>query len=402
MIKAVLLDLDDTLLHTNTDVFVQQYITLMVEQALLRFPQQTDQALRQALRGAVRAAIDQLDPTTSNAQRAANAFTALTGIDADEWRELQEGIHLSAYLALGALTNQEPSARPLVDCLQAMGLAVVVATNPIFSESAIRGRLGWAGLADLDFALVTHTGNMHFAKPHPHYYEEILARVGVEPDEAIMVGDHPQFDMQAAHQAGLNTFWIDLGRPPEDAIWVDGRGTLADFAALVADGGLGRLTPVPHSVAQVAPRLIGNVGAVYGLVDTIKPAYWHMRPDPAEWSPLEVLIHLRDSERHVQRPRLQRIAVEDNPFIAPPRTPPGPGGIALDGEDGPAVLRQFWEERCGTLAFLDSLATPDWARPARHSVFGPTSLLEMAFFTTRHDHLHINQLCQTLGRCAHV
>lgn len=400
MIKAVLLDMDETLYTIDTDVFVRHYIEQVAARGAQAFPSISRDTLNEGLRASVRAIIDVIDPTTANADRALTAFSRRTGIDTEAWIAFQEWFHAGAYRELAGLASQNAAARPLVQRLLDMGLAVVVATNPIFSEGAILTRLEWAGLADIGFALVTHSGNMHFAKPQPHYYEEILARVGVEPDETIMVGDHPQLDMLGAHQAGLNTFWIESSNGSEAPATIDGRGTLADFAAMVADGWLGTLSPVPRSVAQVKPRMIGNIGAIFGLVDTIKPDYWHMRPDPDEWSPLEILVHLRDSERNVQRPRLQRIAAEENPFISPPRTPPGPGGIDLADEVGHIAMRQLWEERCTTVTFLDGLHDDAWSRPARHSVFGPTTLLEMAHFTTRHDHLHINQLCQTVGRCA--
>ncbi|MBX3080424.1 MAG: HAD-IA family hydrolase [Anaerolineae bacterium] len=401
MIKAVLLDLDDTLLRTNTDAFVQRYVRLLIEKAASVFTSHNPDQLSRALRQAVGLVLQNTDPTTSNVQLATNYFSEQTGITAQEWITFQQKFHQDAYLSLGALVSPIPTARVLVERLQAMGLAVIVATNPIFLQAAIMQRLRWGNLVDLPFALITHAENMHFTKPNPHYYEEILARVGVEADEAIMVGDNVASDIVPARAAGLNTFWInEWSAPTTDPVQADGHGTLAAFEQLVAAGGLSRLQPLPHTPEQVIPRMVGNIGALHGLVDTIKPEYWHMRPDPNEWSPLEIVVHLRDSERLVQRPRLQRIATEENPFISPPKTPPAPGESDLSHEEGAQALAQLWEERCQTITYLSELDTAAWARPARHSIFGPTTLLEMAHFTTRHDHLHINQLCQTVGRCA--
>ena len=401
MIKAVLLDLDDTLLRTDTDPFVQRYLGLMFQEAAAVFTTHSAEQLGKALRQSVRAVMQNTDPTQSNAQLAVTLFSEQTGIDPQQWGDFQDQFHRGAYSTLGTMVGPIPTARPLVERLQQMGLALVVATNPIFPQTAIMQRLAWAGLADFPFALVTYAENMHFTKPLPHYYEEILARVGVEADEAIMVGDSALNDMLAAREAGLNTFWVDdWGTVPSEPVPADAHGSLADFERLVADGWLSTVQPLPHTPEQIAPRMIGNVGALYGLMDTIRPNYWQMRPDPNEWSPIEIVVHLRESERHVQRPRLQRIANEDNPFISPPKTPPAPGEVDLTHEDGRLALRAFWEERCQTLTYLETLATMAWERPARHSIFGPTTLLEMAHFTTRHDHLHINQLCQTVGRCA--
>jgi hypothetical protein len=219
-----------------------------------------------------------------------------------------------------------------------------------------------------------------------------------------MIGDSWKNDMLPAAKAGLNTFWIrdetsDDGNFDND-LNPNGQGTLGDFFRLITtEGWLETLQPRPLQQYQITPRMMGNIAALKGLVEEIEPHFWTQRPDPNEWSPIEVVVHLRDSERHVQRPRLERILNEANPFLATPQTPPQPGTQNLDHEDGLAVMLEFAEERRKTLAFLNNLNDEDWVRPARHSVFGPTNLLEMAAFTARHDRLHINQFCQTVGNC---
>ncbi len=403
MIKAVLLDLDDTLLHTHTQHFVERYLAALGETVAEWYPATARLPIGEAIGRAGRAAITDLDPTCTNAQVFAHAVSAMLNLPIGAIAEPFNAFHRSTYLTLGSQSEVVPAARPLIDRLFDMGLAVVIATNPLFALEAIMQRLAWAGLDKprLPYALITHVNNMHFAKPQPHYYEEILARVGIEADEAIMVGDNLASDILPAANAGLNTFWIDRRESLEspDATVADGSGTLADFDQRVADGWLSTLRPRPRTAEQVMPRMLGDVAALYGLVAEMNPAYWNMRPDPNEWSPLETICHLRDSERNVQRPRLERIAAEDNPFIAQPPTPPRPGERDLSNEDGQAALRAFWEERCQTLSVLQGLHKADWDRPARHSIFGPTTLLEMAHFTARHDHLHINQLCETIGKC---
>ena len=63
-------------------------------------------------------------------------------------------------------------------------------------------------------------------------------------------------------------------------------------------------------------------------------------------------------------------------------------------------MQCFRQARERTIALLAGLRPDQWNRPARHSIFGLTNLLEMAHFTAQHDRLHITQLCQTLGKCA--
>ena len=91
----------------------------------------------------------------------------------------------------------------------ARGLAVIIATNPLFPTTAIEQRLAWAGVPvdEYPYALVTTYENMHAAKPQPAYYREILAAIDCPPDRALMVGDDWKNDIAPAAAVGLHTFW---------------------------------------------------------------------------------------------------------------------------------------------------------------------------------------------------
>ncbi|HML24865.1 MAG TPA: DinB family protein, partial [Aggregatilinea sp.] len=81
-----------------------------------------------------------------------------------------------------------------------------------------------------------------------------------------------------------------------------------------------------------------------------------------------------------------------------PNPPPGPATRTCPPNGWPVALA-FAAERQITLDFLAALPADAWDRPARHSIFGPTTLLEMANFTAQHDRLHLTQLCQTVQKC---
>ncbi|NJL56302.1 HAD-IA family hydrolase [bacterium] len=229
---------------------------------------------------------------------------------------------------------------------------------------------------------------MHFAKPNPAYYAEILARVGVEPDETLHIGDSLNNDVLPAQTLGLHCYQI-TPKTPLDAL--ANQVIKANWLETLVER---RLLP-----SMIAPQYRGNIGALYGLLDTVQPHFWKQQPDPNEWSILQILCHLAESETTVQRPRLERILNEERPFLAEPRTPPGPEMPICD-DDGYRIAEAFTSERSNTLSLVESLSVEAWQRPARHSIFGPTTLLEMAHFTAQHDRLHLTQLCQTIGHCA--
>lgn len=400
MIKAVLLDLDDTLLGNPPDRFMHGYMALLGQFLGARLG--TDERLLQGLIGGVKAIAHTRDPYTTNWDVFFAAFEPVLPVPRADFDAAMDVFYRDIYPQLAATTQRHPIASHLVEDLLGRGFRLAVATNPFFPRTAVEQRLAWAGLPveQVPFALITTLENSHFAKPDPAYFEEILARLGVMSDEAIMVGDDWERDIVPAAQAGLATWWVSASPPPPTiAPLADGWGTLEDFAARVRQGDwLDALIPRPLEPLQIAPRLLGNLAALVGIVEEAPRHVWHLHPDPAEWSPMEVLCHLRESEAEVQRPRLEHILREPNPFLSQPKAPPAPASRVCP-QDARDVARAFGAERERTLALLAALSAEQWERPARHYIFGPTTLLEMAQFTAQHDRLHLTQLCQTIGKC---
>ena len=88
-----------------------------------------------------------------------------------------------------------------------MGLRVALATNPIFPAVATESRIRWAGLEPEDFELYTTYENIGYCKPNPDYYREIAKRLGVQPEECLMVGNDVTEDM-VAQSIGMQVFLL--------------------------------------------------------------------------------------------------------------------------------------------------------------------------------------------------
>ena len=386
MIKAVLLDLDNTLLR-NPDrqwvaAFRQQWDRYFAERYGIK---QASIALRNAI-GCLNPA-----PATyrTNADAILDALALELPLAKAELRVAVAGFYASDYRRLKATTAPIALAAELVESLLEQNVLVAIATNPLFPEAATRERIGWAGLSGYlsDFAFITHSENMRFAKPSAAYFAETVARVGVEPDETLLVGDSAHNDIAPASAIGIHTWQVNE-RDELGAIY-------RRFCE--PDWQLAYL-PRPLQASMILPQYIGNLAALHGLLAEVKPHQWLQRPDPHEWSILQILCHLWKSEAPAHRARLQAILERDDPFIAAP-PPPGPD-IPPCHDNGFEALHCFQREREETIRLLTALTPSQWDRTARHSIFGLTTLLEMAHFTAQHDRLHITQLCQTLGKCA--
>lgn len=378
MIKAVFLDMDNTLLVNPDMAFARAFLEIFEQHFTMAGFEDASSNLRMAINAMSR----KQKGNRSNRQL---TLEMLSGGDIERANTTLDSFYADVYPQLKNCIAAVDGASELIYQLREMDYAVVIATNPIYPETAIRQRMAWAGLPLEDdlYSLITSADNMHFAKPDPAYYAEILGRVGIEPDEALMVGDSMKNDIIPARTVGLHSFYT--GESGLEAFIADLHNQLKISSGL-------RLSP-----EMIEPQLRGNIGALHGFLDTVHDRFWHQRPDPEEWSIIQILCHLVTSEEENERKRLLTILQENNPFITQPEQP-GPD-IDECADDGLVIIKDFMNTRQKTIELIQSFTENDWKRPARHSIFGLTTMLEMAYFTAQHDRLHLNQLCQTIGRC---
>ncbi|MCC7361341.1 MAG: DinB family protein [Anaerolineales bacterium] len=413
MITTLFFDLDDTLLTNSMERFLPAYFQQLGEH-FAGWP--NADRLTPALLTATRAAVANTDPARTLLAVFSECFSETLGWPESEWQPHFAGFYATRYPALQALTQPVPAAQPLLAWAAAQGLDIAITTNPLFTRDAVEQRLAWAGLSGFDFALVTDLANSHFAKPRPEYYAEALAALGRRPEQALVVGNDWNNDILAAAAAGLRTFWItpagESRLPPEPAAplaWVEalplGHGTLAEFDAWARRA----LLSVPEDSPPDGPAvngaalpflLTGSLAALHGTVADWPAAAWARRPAPGEWSLTEIVCHLRDVEREVNLPRLHAVVEQDNPFLAGADTDPWAIERNYAAQSGPQALADFSRSRQETIAYLRRQPAATWQRTARHAIFGPTLLVEIAGWMLDHDRLHLAQVHTTRATVA--
>ena len=68
-------------------------------------------------------------------------------------------------------------------------------------------RVKWAGLDKEDFALITTFEDYNYCKPNLDYYRQVIEKLGVKPEDCVMVGNDVSEDM-IAQQLGMKVFLL--------------------------------------------------------------------------------------------------------------------------------------------------------------------------------------------------
>jgi FMN phosphatase YigB (HAD superfamily) len=201
-IRAVLFDLDGTLLDSNMESFLPNYLkALSASVAHLVAGERFIQCLLEA----TQAMMDN-DGRETNAEVFARAFYPKLGHPRESLEPLFERFYEQEYPKLGHLTRRIPEARRVVRSAFELGRKVVIATNPLFPAKAIAFRMQWAGIDGLPYSLVTSYENSRACKPNLRYFADILARLEL-PAEACLVAGNEDLDMVAA-RLGCPTFLV--------------------------------------------------------------------------------------------------------------------------------------------------------------------------------------------------
>jgi HAD superfamily hydrolase (TIGR01509 family) len=131
------------------------------------------------------------------------------------------------------------NTHPLLESLRGRGLKLGLVSNAFDPGWLLRRDLEQMGLADrLDVAVFS--SEVGFRKPHPAIFERALGELGVEPDNAMHVGDRLFEDVRGAAELGMTTvqaLWYRADEHPD--------GAEPDYQAFTQ-----------HDVLNVARRLL--------------------------------------------------------------------------------------------------------------------------------------------------
>ncbi len=203
-LSTVLFDLDGTLLPMDQDEFTGGYFQLLAAK-MAAYGYNPKQLVKDVWAGTE--AMIKNNGSQSNEAAFWQVFSGIYGEKAQRDQALFEEFYVNEFQNAKVYCRPTPKASETVDWCREKGLRLVLATNPLFPAVATESRIRWAGLAPQDFILYTTYENARFCKPNPDYYRDILASLGLAPQECLMVGNDVIEDM-TAQDLGMRVFLL--------------------------------------------------------------------------------------------------------------------------------------------------------------------------------------------------
>ena len=203
-IKAVLFDLDGTLLPMDQDRFIKAYFGGLCKR-MAPFGYEGKALVEGIWAGT--AAMVKNTGEKRNEDVFWDAFAHVMGEGIRDRIPDFDAFYVEDFPSVSASCGYNENAARVIARVRERGLRPVLATNPIFPGIATENRIRWAGLSPTDFELYTTYENSCHCKPNLDYYRDILKKTGLEAHECAMVGNDVGEDMIAA-QLGMRVFLL--------------------------------------------------------------------------------------------------------------------------------------------------------------------------------------------------
>ena len=203
-ITTILFDLDGTLLPMDQDKFTEAYFKMLTKKLLPHGyePKKLIDSIWVGTAAMVRNAGQQ-----TNEEAFWKKFMELNGDQVLADKPLFEEFYQKDFQQVKDFCGYNPKAAQIVAALKQRGFRLALATNPIFPAAATESRIGWAGVVLEDFEWYTTYENSSYCKPNPDYYRALLAKLKVQPEECLMVGNDASEDA-AALKVGMSFFLL--------------------------------------------------------------------------------------------------------------------------------------------------------------------------------------------------
>ena len=183
--KAILFDLDGTVLPMDIDYFVGSYFKVLAKK-LARHGYDPAKVI-DAVKIGTKAMVAN-DGSKTNEDAFWEKFFELIP-ERPDTKKLFEEFYRGEFETVSALFPPNPLVPDVLQICRRYCDELILATNPLFPFFATESRIRWAGINVDDFKMYSSFEDFHYCKPNIKYYTELFEKTDLAPEECLMVGN---------------------------------------------------------------------------------------------------------------------------------------------------------------------------------------------------------------------
>lgn len=204
--KAVLFDLDGTLLPMNEDQFVKGYFGRLFKYVMPYGYEDKDKFVSAIWYGTKAMRMNDGKRTCEDVYW--DAFISqFEGKDKEEAHRLFTDFYSTDFEnAKQFCFDAYENAQEIINkCKEKADLVIVVA-NPVFPMVAMKKRIRFAGINPDSFDYITSYEESHFAKPNEMFIKEVMDKFNLKSEDVIYFGNSEKEDYAPAKKLGLKFY----------------------------------------------------------------------------------------------------------------------------------------------------------------------------------------------------
>ena len=206
MLKAVLFDLDGTLLPMNEPAFVSKYAELIT----VKFANQGYDY--DEVNKVIWNAVKSMYLNNGEKLNAEVYWDYLVGHYGEKFLEektVMDSFYENEYKDVKTEFLPNPFAKEIVKFVNDNNLLCILATQPVFPLVGVTNRMDFVGLEESDFAYITNSENSRYPKSNPKYYQDILDKFNLKADEVLMFGNNTYEDGESSLVSNIKTILVE-------------------------------------------------------------------------------------------------------------------------------------------------------------------------------------------------
>lgn len=205
MIKAILFDLDGTLLPIDENKFIDLYISLLAKEAV-SIGYDKDNFVKSLWTSTKK--MYENNGIITNEDVFWKTFSEFQNKDVSPDKIFFNKFYETKFLQTKSVCEDNPLAKQIIEYAKNNFKYVILATNPLFPKVATLKRMSFVNLDENDFSYITTYENSSYSKPNPNYFKNLLEKFNLKPDEVILFGNNVIEDAICAERVGIKTILV--------------------------------------------------------------------------------------------------------------------------------------------------------------------------------------------------